>query len=380
MRLLGAILAFGAAVLSVPVSVVHAQTRYVAFGDSITSGVGDETGQGYPPRLEEMLQRDDPGSTVENAGVPGETTAEGLTRIDEVLDDPTGRLLLMEGTNDVSRAISSETTVFNLEEMARKSEGAGWEVLHATIVPRRPESSSVEERELNGVLNRRLRASVGGRELDLADPFEVFGSTPELFEQFYSDDPDDVVGHPNAEGYELLAGIFRDVLLGIDAVPPVPGPVHPRPNSEEVSAETSIEVDLWDFGAGVDVLNTVLLIDGSEVSTEIDGDGRHVRLVHRPAESLSGQVVVGLRSRDLASPVNTVEREISRFLIEGFSLLDGDLDGSGRVDGVDLVQFALRFGSRRGDPEYDAVADFDDDGSIDGDDLAVLASNFGRSI
>ncbi|MGD2113892.1 MAG: GDSL-type esterase/lipase family protein [Acidobacteriota bacterium] len=371
------------ALASLLAPVAAAQTRYLAFGDSITAGVGDESGQGYAPRLEALLQGMDPGSTVESSGVPGETTAEGLSRIDGELDGPPGVLLLLEGTNDVSRRISSETTVFNLEEMARKAGAAGWEVLHATVIPRRPEQASARDVQLNETLNRRLRASVGTRGLDLADPFEVFGSTPDLFARFYTDDADDPVGHPNGDGYQLLAGIFRDVLAGIDAVPPVTGPVRPASARDDVPPDSSIEVDLWDFGAGIDTLNTVLLVDGAEVPAQISGGGRHARLVYQPPDPLSGEVVVHLRSRDLASPVNTVDREISRFLVEGSAPsgpVEGDLDGSGRVDGVDLVRFAVRFGAVQGDARYAAEADFDGDGVIDGEDLAVLAASFGREV
>ena len=376
-----AALAGGIALLALTLTpAARAQTRYVAFGDSVTAGVGDPSGQGYPPRLEERLQASDPGATVENAGLPGETTAEGLARIDGVLSGEPGMLLLMEGTNDVSRGISSETGVFNLEAMARKADEAGWDVLHATLIPRLPAGASDRDRQLNGNFNRRLRNNVGERGLDLADPFEVFGSTEDVFARLYSDDSNDLVGHPNAEGYELMADVFRDVLLGVDGVPPVPGLVRPVPGTEGNSPDSVIEVDLWDFGSGVDVLETVLLVDGREVVTQITGSGRRARLVHRPPEPLSGEVVVGLRSRDLASPPNEVDREISRFLIEGAEVVEGDLDGSGRIDGVDLVRFAQRFGALRGDPRYAAAADFDDDGMIDGSDLAVLAANFGRSV
>lgn len=357
-----------------------AQPRYLAFGDSVTAGTGDESGLGYPPRLEELLQAEQPGATVESAGVAGETTAEGLSRIEGELDGEPGVVLLMEGTNDVSRGISPETAVFNLEEMARKSAAAGWEVLHATVIPRRAGGSTPSEFQRNLRMNRRLRSSAGTRGLDLADPFQVFGSTPDVFDRFYSDDPDDWVGHPNGEGYELMAEVFRDVLVGIDTVPPVPGPVRPAPGAEGVPATTTVEVELWDFGAGIDLLNTELLVDGTVVPADVTGGGRKARLIYTPAAPLDGEVGVRLRSRDVAAPVNTMDREVTRFVIEGAEVVEGDLDGSGRVDGLDLIRFGRRFGARRGEARYDAAADFDGDGAIDGEDLAVLASNFGREV
>jgi lysophospholipase L1-like esterase len=55
----------------------------------------------------------------------------------------------------------------------------------------------------------------------------------------------------------------------------------------------------------------------------------------------------------------------------------GDIDGSGKVDGMDLIDLALCFGSIAVSDHYDPAADLNLDGRIDGDDLALLASNFG---
>ena len=73
-----------------------------------------------------------------NRGVGGEKTPEGLSRIDQVLDEGGDVLLLMEGSNDISRNISIETTLFDLGEMARRAEERGLEVVHATVIPRIP--------------------------------------------------------------------------------------------------------------------------------------------------------------------------------------------------------------------------------------------------
>jgi len=89
---------------------------------------------------------------------------------------------------------------------------------------------------------------------------------------------------------------------------------------------------------------------------------------------------VTLRARDLASPPNSVDRQIARFYTAGTAFLGGDIDRDGRVDGNDLVRLARAFGARLGASRYSASADLNADGVVDGVDLAVLASNFGRSI
>jgi len=55
----------------------------------------------------------------------------------------------------------------------------------------------------------------------------------------------------------------------------------------------------------------------------------------------------------------------------------GDIDGSGRVDGEDLIELGFSFGTTEMDDHFNAACDFNFDGRVDGEDLAILASNFG---
>lgn len=56
----------------------------------------------------------------------------------------------------------------------------------------------------------------------------------------------------------------------------------------------------------------------------------------------------------------------------------GDVDASGRVDGIDLVMLALAFGREKGEEGYRAGADVNADGIVDGFDLAILIEFFGE--
>jgi lysophospholipase L1-like esterase len=58
----------------------------------------------------------------------------------------------------------------------------------------------------------------------------------------------------------------------------------------------------------------------------------------------------------------------------------GDIDGSGRVDGADLVLLGISFGSVLGDDAYSIDADINQDGIVDGFDLAILADRFGQTL
>lgn len=192
--------------------VIHADAlpRIIAFGDSITEGEGFDDPEreefGYAPRLERLLAAEDLDYEIENHGKGGEDTTQGLTRIDEVLAEVKGTelLLLMEGTNDVARDISLETTIFDLDEMARKAAELGVVTVHATVIPRKPDAKKDPSNTLTKALNEEIRnlAFTSGR--TLCDQWNVFTGQPDFYDFYYYDGPDPV-GHPNAAGFQLMA-------------------------------------------------------------------------------------------------------------------------------------------------------------------------------
>jgi lysophospholipase L1-like esterase len=371
-----------ALVLLLPASPAAAAV-YLAFGDSITEGVGFEECAskeecGYPVRLERLLREAGQDAEVENHGVGGERTTEGVTRIEAVLEGGGDVLLLMEGTNDISREISPETTLFNLDAMAEKAASRGIATVHATLIPRAPTANRDAENHLNEQIAWGIRRLAFEEGRPLADPYEVFFNQEDLFATYYvpGNDP---VGHPNAQGFDLLAGTFFDVIMGNDTVPPVPGLVDPPDASERVPSNKEIVVVLFDFGAGIDLAATRLTIDGAPVSATLIGNERRAELRYQPATPFIGVVTAGIRTEDLATPVNRSEEPLSRFIVQGTSFFVGDIDRDGRVDGADLVTFAIHFGARRGEGRYLRAADLNNDATIDGTDLALLASNFGKS-
>jgi lysophospholipase L1-like esterase len=196
---------------------LHATGRVVAFGDSITDGATfDDPARpepGYPLRLEEMLPLYGLTVEVDNRGRGGEDTTEGITRIDAVLEAGDGMLLLMEGTNDISREISAETTLFNLDAMAQKAEALGIVAVHATLIPRIPTAKVDADNKLNRSLAQQIRALASAAGRPLVDPFAEFSTVPGVFDQLYTKRDGDPVGHPNAAGFELLAELFLPVVL-----------------------------------------------------------------------------------------------------------------------------------------------------------------------
>jgi acyl-CoA thioesterase-1 len=89
----------------------------VAFGDSLTAGVA---GRSYPDQLQDLLDTHGYPYRIENQGVSGDTTTDGLARIDNVLASQPVLVLLEFGGNDGLRGIPVEATRNNLDEMIQR--------------------------------------------------------------------------------------------------------------------------------------------------------------------------------------------------------------------------------------------------------------------
>lgn len=351
---------------------------YVAFGDSITSGYGDPKGIGYPGRLEALLSTDlNVPVTVTNDGMFGETTGEGLTRIGSALQPGVTAVLLMEGTNDINAKVSVDTIVQNLDLMAGQAETAGIAAVHTTVIPRLRTADTDPTNVITATLAGAIRELAWERSRTLADPFEVFFYlTPNAMSLDYLGGGDKL--HPNGAGYDLIAQTFADALTGADHVPPVIGTVSPANGQQNVPANVGIQLDLFDFGAGIDAANTHLLIDGQAVTVTPTGDQRKLQFLYQPAAPLTGVVSIGLQAQDLATPPNTFTGTVATFEVVGTFFLPGDLNHDGIVDGTDLLLFAPCFGAHRYDPNFQLACDLNGDGIVDGRDLAILAFNFGK--
>ena len=86
----------------------------VTFGDSLTAGVA---GKSYPEYLQDLLDAGGYQYRVENQGVSGDTTTDGLARIENVIAEHPALVVLEFGGNDGLRGIPVEATKQNLEEM-----------------------------------------------------------------------------------------------------------------------------------------------------------------------------------------------------------------------------------------------------------------------
>lgn len=94
--------------------------RLVAFGDSLTAGLGVAPEETYPAHLQRWLDKAGYAFRVVNAGVSGETSAGGLRRVDWVLKSNPNLVILELGANDGLRGVDPAQTRANLEAIIRK--------------------------------------------------------------------------------------------------------------------------------------------------------------------------------------------------------------------------------------------------------------------
>jgi acyl-CoA thioesterase-1 len=105
--------------------------RIVAFGDSLTAGLGVAAEQAYPARLQRRLEEQGFRYRVVNAGVSGDTTAGGLRRVDWVLKSRPDFVILELGANDGLRGLKLEETKGNLERIIQRCQDASVTVILA---------------------------------------------------------------------------------------------------------------------------------------------------------------------------------------------------------------------------------------------------------
>jgi acyl-CoA thioesterase-1 len=121
----------GTAVFGATPATPDTRPRIVAFGDSLTAGLGVGADDSYPAQLQRRLDDLDYRYRVINAGVSGDTTAGGVRRVPWVLNSKPDLVILELGGNDGLRGLSLEQTKSNLSEIIRRLQQAGVTVVLA---------------------------------------------------------------------------------------------------------------------------------------------------------------------------------------------------------------------------------------------------------
>jgi acyl-CoA thioesterase-1 len=108
-----------------------ARPRVVVLGDSLTAGLGLAPSEAYPALLQQRVDSAGYPFEVVNAGVSGDTTAGGLSRLDWSLDGDVRILIVALGGNDGLRGLGPAEMKRNLETIVARARSRHVEVLLA---------------------------------------------------------------------------------------------------------------------------------------------------------------------------------------------------------------------------------------------------------
>jgi lysophospholipase L1-like esterase len=192
-------------------------TRFLAFGDSLTAGVISAAAsmlivsppESYPFQLQSRLVARYRQQTplVLNEGNPGEfAAATGVSRFrDVMLRNRPEVVLLMEGTNDLLVGAPGPDAALNaLRSMVLEAKSQGIKVALATIPPQR--AGGLRHRDAVAQVipgfNDRIRSLATAEGATLIDVFNGMKDDMSLI------GVDDL--HPTPRGYEVMAGVFFD--------------------------------------------------------------------------------------------------------------------------------------------------------------------------
>lgn len=181
--------------------------QIVFFGDSLTAGYGlrSASTESFPALLKEQIDKAGFNYQIINAGISGDTSQSGLSRLENVLRYPADIFFLGLGANDILRSYPSSTTAVNLDKIITRvkekypkvkivllgMELPEWIVTSIADTYRKLYRGLAEKHNLS-YLPFLLEGVIGKAELNLPDRL-----------------------HPNANGYRIIADRVWPVLQNL---------------------------------------------------------------------------------------------------------------------------------------------------------------------
>jgi acyl-CoA thioesterase-1 len=181
------------------------QKSILFFGNSLTAGYGLDPELAFPNLIQQKIDGENVSFAVINAGLSGETSAGGLSRIDWVMSQQIDIFILELGANDGLRGLPLESTRKNLQgildKVKLKYPNVEIVVAGMMVPPNMGEDYSREFEKIYPELARKNNATL--------IPFLLDGvaGNPDL------NLPDGV--HPNVEGHQIVADNVWSVLKPI---------------------------------------------------------------------------------------------------------------------------------------------------------------------
>jgi len=176
--------------------------KVVFFGDSLTAAYGLDEDQGFTSLIQKKIDSLDLDYEVVNAGLSGETTAGGNSRIDWILKQPIDIFILELGGNDGLRGIDPDASFKNLQSIINKVKAkypAAKIVLAGMEAP--PNMGDDFTSEFRAMFPKLAKANNTALIPFLLDSV---GGIPEL------NQPDGI--HPTAKGHQIVAETIWKVL------------------------------------------------------------------------------------------------------------------------------------------------------------------------
>ena len=165
------------------------QKTIVCFGNSLTEGKGANPGGTYPDFLQKMTN-----IHVVNLGVSGNTSVQGLLRIDEVINQKAFLILVEFGANDFFKKVPMAETKQAIETIIDKLQATG-----ATVVLVATEDTQLPDlyNTLKKISKDKKTKFIDGMLNDIWDNRALFSDNL----------------HPNSDGYKIVAEkIYKEII------------------------------------------------------------------------------------------------------------------------------------------------------------------------
>lgn len=191
--------ALGLIVAIWPMAAYGEEVVIAALGDSLTQGFGLPQEQGFVPQLQSWLIQEGVDARLINAGVSGDTTAGGLSRVEWTLTPDVDAMIVALGGNDFLRGLDPASSRANLDGILAAAENAQVDVLLVGMTA--PGNFGPDYKEQFDMIYPELSAQYG----TLYAPnffagLQVAGGDPSSVRVFMQ--PDGI--HPNAEGVSKI--------------------------------------------------------------------------------------------------------------------------------------------------------------------------------
>jgi acyl-CoA thioesterase I len=174
--------------------------KLVALGDSLTAGYGLPPGQAFPDVLAAALKAKGLDVEVVNAGVSGDTAADGLARFDWSVPSDADAIVVELGANDMLRGADPAATKATLAQILAKAHDAHLAILLAGMRAA-PNYGADYQKRFDAIYPA------------LAQTFDI--ALYPFFLDGVAEDPAFTLGdglHPNRAGVEkIVAGILPSV-------------------------------------------------------------------------------------------------------------------------------------------------------------------------